>query len=133
MSQIEITPALLNDLRQNAEAATPGEWLIGYGGMAGDDFAVIISRFWKNEICELNPRSYRRENAEFITTCNPAVVLALVAEIERLRSFQAVAVQVIDKLNNYHECSDPGQCRSCEQINAGIEAISKVKRKTNEH
>lgn len=82
---IEITPALLNDLRQKAEAATPGEWLIGYGGMAGDDFAVIISRFWKNEICELNPRSYRRENADFITACNPAVVLALVAEVERLR------------------------------------------------
>ena len=82
---IEITPALLADLRQNAEAATPGEWLIGYGGMAGDDFAVIISRFWKNEICEMNPRSYRRENAAHITAANPAVVLALVAEIERLR------------------------------------------------
>jgi hypothetical protein len=82
---IEITPKLLADLRQKAEAATPGEWLIGYGGMAGDDYAVIITRFWKNEICELNPRSYRRENAEFITACNPAVMLALVAEIERLR------------------------------------------------
>jgi hypothetical protein len=85
MSQIEITPALLSDLRQKAEAATPGEWLIGYGGMAGDDYAVIITRFWKNEICELNPRSYRRENAEFITACNPAVMLALVAEVAKLK------------------------------------------------
>ena len=32
----------------------------------------------------MNPRSYRRENAEFITACDPAVVLALVAEVERL-------------------------------------------------
>jgi hypothetical protein len=85
---IEITPALLNDLRQKAEAATQGEWYIGYGGMAGDDFAVIISRFWKNQICELTPRSYKRENAEYIAAASPAVVLALVAEVERLRDTQ---------------------------------------------
>jgi hypothetical protein len=119
---IEITPALLSDLRQKAGAATPGEWLIGYGGMDGD-YAVIISRFCGNEICV---ESY----AEFIAAANPAVVLALVAEVERLRSFQAVAVEVIDKLNVYHECSDD-QCRSCEEINVGIELISKAKREAS--
>jgi hypothetical protein len=102
---VEITPALLSDLRQKAEAATPGEWLIGYGGMAGDDFAVIISRFWKNEICELNPRSYRRENAEFITTCNPAVVLALVAEVERLRGTQGELAETLSDVLRHTDLS----------------------------
>jgi hypothetical protein len=87
---IEITPELLNDLRQNAEAATPGdpavvlvmvaevERLRSFQAVADDDYAVIISRFCGNEICV---ESY----AEFIAAANPAVVLALVAEVERLR------------------------------------------------
>jgi len=74
---IEITPALLADLRQKSGAATPGEWLIGHVGMAGDNFAVIISRFCGNEICV---KSY----AEFIAAANPSVVLALIDEIKRL-------------------------------------------------
>ena len=82
---IKITQALLSDLRQKAKAATQGEWYIGYGGMTGDDCAVIVSRFWKNQICELNPRTYKRENAAHIAAASPAVVLALIDEVERLR------------------------------------------------
>ena len=83
---IKITPALLADMRKKAESATSGPWHIGYGGMDGDDYAVITSLFWKNQICELVPRLYKRENAVYIATFSPAVVLGMVAEIERLRA-----------------------------------------------
>ncbi len=131
---IEITPALLADLRQNAEAATiEYDWklyddqknwpVIEFGNRPGEDCGGFTIKG--------NYAPKLTQDAAHIAAANPAVVLALVAEVERLRLFQAVAVEVIDKLNNYHECSDPDQCRSCDQINAGIEAISKAKREAS--
>jgi hypothetical protein len=68
---IEITPALLSDLRQKAEAATPGPWK------------------WKNENGSFSVEGPIRKNryydSNYIAAASPAVVLALVAEVERLR------------------------------------------------
>lgn len=119
---IEITSALLNGLRQKAEKVEPNDYVLSDG-------CVIKSESFKDLTiadCAFS------DDAEFIAAASPAVVLALIDEVERLRSFQAVAVEVIDKLNIYHECYDSDQCRSCEQINAGIEAISKAKREASD-
>jgi len=145
---IEITPALLADLRTKAEAAEGGEWKVynasdGSIFITGDDEGPHLAEVW-----------WPKE-ANHMAAASPAVVLALVdeikrlnerfdeqkrlatrmiehtaeqkKEIERLRSFQVVAVEVIGKLNIYHECSDPDECRSCDQIKAGIEAVKKAK------
>ena len=76
MSQIEITPELLNDLRQKAEWAGHEHWQI-------DSNYVISSQ------CD-DRYVIADENASasvlmHIAAANPAVVLALVAEVERLR------------------------------------------------
>lgn len=75
MSQIEITPELLNDLRQKAEAVEPNDYIL-------TDGLVIKSESFKDLIiadCAFS------DDAEYIAAANPAVVLALVAEIDRLR------------------------------------------------
>lgn len=127
---IEITPALLADLRQNAEAAGGGYWQIDYWQI---DLNCVVyeQRDGRADTFVVSCEDASAADLAHIAAASPAVVLALVAEVERLRLFQAVAVEVIDKLNNYHECSDPDQCRSCDQINAGIEAISKAKREAS--
>jgi hypothetical protein len=63
MSQIKITPEMLNDLRQKAEAASPGPWK------------------WKNENGSFSVEGPIRKNryydSNYIAAANPAVVLAL--------------------------------------------------------
>jgi len=94
MSQIEITPTLLSDLRQKAEAATEGPWKVietprpdysedlrivpcdAYGNSRGDGPIGDVFGGYKRPVAE---------NAAHIAAANPAVVLALVAEVERLR------------------------------------------------
>lgn len=88
MSQIKITPELLNDLRQKAEAATiEYDWklhddqknwpVIEFGNRPGEDCGGFeIKGNYAPKISE---------DAAHIAAASPAVVLALVAEIERLR------------------------------------------------
>lgn len=45
---------------------TPGPWRIGYGGMEGDDFAIIISPHSSHAICNLEPAFYSLANAKLI-------------------------------------------------------------------
>jgi hypothetical protein len=74
MSQIEITPALLSDLRQKAEAYDSKEWVV-------DDQNVMAGFGYNTEFIA---ETIAKPDAEYIAAANPAVVLALVAEIERL-------------------------------------------------
>jgi hypothetical protein len=74
MSQIEITPAFLSDLRQKAEKVEPNDYIL-------TDGLVIKSESFKDLTiadCAFS------DDAEFIAAASPAVVLALVAEVERL-------------------------------------------------
>jgi hypothetical protein len=93
MSQIEITPALLSDLRQKAEAATPGPWKVietprpdysedlrivpcdAYGNSRGDGPIGDVFGGYKRPVAE---------NAAHIAAASPAVVLAIIDEIKRL-------------------------------------------------
>lgn len=106
MSQIKITPALLAEWRQKAEAATEGPWKVietpspdysedlrivpcdAYGNSRGDGPIGDVFGGYKRPVAE---------NAAYIAAANPAVVLALINEIERLK----------DKLDTL-ECPDCG-------------------------
>lgn len=82
----------LHTLKALAEAATPGPWEagndIGEGEVYGvDGYAVVgaAAQAWT-----------RREvdaNARFIAAANPQTVLALVAEVERLREEAQLSYQ----------------------------------------
>jgi len=88
---IEITPALLSDLRQKAEAATPGPWK------------------WKNENGSFSVEGPIRKNryydSNYIAAANPAVVLALVAEVERLRGTQDELAETLSDVLRHTDLS----------------------------
>ena len=91
MSQIEITPTLLSDLRQKAEAATEGPWKVietprpdysedlrivpcdAYGNSRGDGPIGDVFGGYKRPVAE---------NAAHIAAANPAVVLALINQLD---------------------------------------------------
>jgi hypothetical protein len=82
---VEITPALLSDLRQKAEAATQGPW--NQQGLASLlRFAQKHDGPWNDdEYIDCTLQLPEEKDADYIAAASPAVVLALVAEVERLR------------------------------------------------
>ena len=78
MSRIEISPEWLAGLKELAEKATPGPWIMGQDGEVysedQDDFPVDIIE----GIC------VEQSDAAFIAAASPDVVLAMASEIERL-------------------------------------------------
>lgn len=87
---MNVTPELLAELRQKAEAATPGPWATKYN-LTRVYRAHGDPRVSQNEIArslfESKPESIvrARNNATYIAAANPALLLALLDEIERLR------------------------------------------------
>lgn len=79
MKPIEITPALLSTIKEKAEKAMPGPWEVDETPTDIGTFYEIYSTDWLVADCEKDGAS-----ATFIAVANPAVVLALIAEIERL-------------------------------------------------
>ena len=79
MSQIKITPALLNNLRQKARAAGGKHWVI-YESSDG----IFIADANDGEGPHLAEVWWPKE-ANHIAAASPAVVLALIDEVERLR------------------------------------------------
>ena len=71
---IEITPALLNNLRQKAKAYDLKEWY-------ADDMLVLAG--YGYNITSI-AQTLGTQDAEYIAAANPAVVLALVEEVEWL-------------------------------------------------
>jgi hypothetical protein len=94
MSKVKVTPELLADLRKKAEAATPGPWKWKKGetsvehGSPDNDRSVVS--FYELEYNENGQEAFEEAegNAAHIAAANPAVVLALVQEIERLRAVE---------------------------------------------
>jgi hypothetical protein len=72
---IKITPAFLSDLRQKAEKVEPNDYILT------DGLAIKSESFKDLTIADCA----FSDDAEFIAAASPAVVLALVAEVERLR------------------------------------------------
>ena len=78
-------------IRAAAEAATPGPWdVVGkdryvdirFGGASANE---VIVKWVGFEACDLSTRR-TRANAKFIAAANPATVIAMCDEIERLRA-----------------------------------------------
>lgn len=94
--QIEITPELLAGLKEKAKNINPDQWKILYPkDTSGWGFCVYnpkrsetIARIKgsgtviKNKY--IGPRKIAENNAEYIAAANPAVMLAMIAKIERL-------------------------------------------------
>ena len=76
MPEIKITPELLAELRRKAEACDPKEWHLDhdefFGGSPPMTFHDVQVEF--------------TADAEHMAAADPATVLALIAEIERLRA-----------------------------------------------
>lgn len=91
----------LTKLKELAERATPGPWscnrhwaIVGgpilefTNGAAQQQIAMACGQSWMHD-------DELRNNAEFIAAANPAAVLELIAEVERLRSaLQSVHAEV---------------------------------------
>lgn len=77
---IEITPALLADMRKKAEAATPGPWVVEQTGEYACDFEIVAPDLDGDFVARAT-----KGDTDFFLAANPAVVMAMVAEIERLR------------------------------------------------
>lgn len=108
---VEITPELLADLREKAEA-----YELHY--LVGKDWFVDgeLVKAGKREKNEFVAETVSHIDADYIAAANPAVVLALVAEIERLR----------DRPRCKHWLDDPERssqdyARSCSTINYTID------------
>lgn len=83
MGKVELTPAKLAIIRQKAEAAekeSPSPW---HGGPDGLHWVLVDS-----EQGDIHTSCNQRNTAEFIAHADPATVLAMVEEIERLRPAQ---------------------------------------------
>ncbi|WP_159599717.1 ead/Ea22-like family protein [Agromyces humi] len=77
------TPAdgLRGELRELAEAATPGEWRY-YETLHGDTHVVDERGFIFDGMVATTP--YQRENARFIAAANPQAVLELLRQVDEL-------------------------------------------------
>ena len=91
MSQIEITPTLLSDLRQKAEAAGGRPWEVQNRRwtMRSPHYHIaVVDDYWQDEAELLIAETIGGKgqkvwaNANHMAAANPAVVLALVAEVE---------------------------------------------------
>jgi hypothetical protein len=82
---VKITPGLLTSWRRMAENCQPQAWKLDeHGDVVSDHHTVAECGFI--------------DDAVFIATFDPATVLALVAEIERLTSELQEKQRLIDKL-----------------------------------
>lgn len=72
-------------LRELAEAATPGPWIVS----DKDVFSAITVGSSKTDVCTFDIYEHRpdecAEDAAFVAAANPQTVIALLDEIERLR------------------------------------------------
>jgi hypothetical protein len=81
------------ELREKAEAATPGPWehwddREGVQGVGADDTVCQMAYLREDDHTHI-PYDNARANAAFIAAANPATVLALIAEVEQLRCNQS--------------------------------------------
>jgi len=84
----------IEELKRLAEAATPGPWEYDHGCIADNGKAIISEYFVRLDGDDvsiaadiIDPESCRpsKSNAAYIAAANPAAVLELIAEIDRLR------------------------------------------------
>lgn len=91
MDNIEITPELLADLKAKAEKATPGPWTIldecHYLCTEPTDECPPMPVAWVSHGPGIPPEQ-SENNEDYLMAVSPDLVLALISEIEDLRSRQ---------------------------------------------
>jgi hypothetical protein len=111
MSQIKITPEMLNDLEHKARGTCDSRWVLVNGNeVKPDHYRWSIAVF---------PDS---DDAKFVAAANPAVVLALVAEIERLRDRQINLLATLRRIKSATYASEFIQDLAEEAITRATEA-----------
>lgn len=88
MQPIEITPALLAELREKAEKSIANDFdgdIKGDGRWYRSRLGYTVYSVKTEDIMAKVQGDY---DADFVASANPAVMLALVAEIERLKSLE---------------------------------------------
>jgi hypothetical protein len=90
-----MTQEQINELRKLAQAATQGKWEYTHGGR-GDNGKFIITEYFvileddNGAIAAdiVDPKTSRpsKANAAYIAAANPAAILALIANIDRLNA-----------------------------------------------
>jgi len=109
--QKRLTPERLAELRRIAEAASPGPWAVNPFKATVDEMPSMLP------ICGLLwPTDQRTEeqtlaNATHIATFDPATVIAILDEIERLRREREVLAEVLQHVYTCDHC----ECALCPQ------------------
>jgi hypothetical protein len=102
---VALTDAELDELERKATAATPGPWV----HLHGEDFELVYGVAIRSEdghsVAEWDDLPLSPDDADFVAAANPKTVLALVAEIRRLRSAPKSRVQIAD--NEEVRAGDP--------------------------
>lgn len=128
MSGIEITPEMLDELKFKSRAATPGPWItydMSFNDSNGDLRILAADGYGRKRsdppIGDIFGPQTR--NAAFIAAANPAVVLALVAEIERLNQRydeqKLLATRMIEHAAEQKEAIDQLRQRSGNETDFG--------------
>ncbi|MDD2966646.1 MAG: hypothetical protein PHN64_04010 [Desulfovibrionaceae bacterium] len=82
MDAIKITPEVLAYIEKKAKAATPGVWYPDGGGMS-----PTAVRTLEKCVCQFISKD---DDAAYIAAASPGVVLALIAELRRLKLANAM-------------------------------------------
>lgn len=89
-----------SELKRLAEAATPGKW-----DYEQDCLFFYVDGYTKHlmELCEGDDVDgiQQIENAKFIAAANPAAVLALIAECERLKARDKLHIKQFEELSDF--------------------------------
>lgn len=117
-----------NKLKELAERATPGPW-VSTESAESDHERWVMTADQQWSICATHSGAEgadcEQDNAEFIAAANPAAVLALIAEVERLRT----RLEISDK-HPYDGiyCRDEtikGLDEKCDRLKAENEVLRK--------
>ena len=126
----------LADLRAKAEAATKGPWVVehhdGWWTVSGAKRSEVFDDGSANG--EYAP-ACKQNNRDFIAAANPATVLALLDEIERLRERNTKLERVRDAaepcVDALRDIAGDGHGEYLDQWAAAIEALDAAKEKTD--
>ena len=109
-----------DDLKRLAEAATPGPWLYrpkphddwGFVRSVAGEMVAIGMRYLtdkEEDVHRANGTDPRGPNAKFIAAANPAAVLALLAEHDRLRAALEAAESEARRYADFYPQSSDGR------------------------
>ncbi len=133
------------NMRELAEAATPGPWYVQYGDDASHMCMTAISTrnkrlnnqgcFTESEFESLIAITLHQSypwvdpdcknddaNSNYIAACSPDVVLGLLDALERK---DLILKQALESLNAAWGCLDAGTLNTLRSVEAAIEAITK--------